>query len=130
MIVPAVLCALVLGYAWVSFAKAATPTKPCNGVNMCAPIPTGVPELIQYWSEYYSLDGARMLRIAQCESRLDPRAQSRGGHYGVYQFLPNTYAANYQAAGAGPDYWDAGNNVRTAAYMFSIGQAWQWECKG
>ena len=71
-----------------------------------------------------------MLRIAQCESKLNPSAQSRGGHYGVYQFLPTTYAANYKAAGAGPDYVDAGSNIRTAAYMFSIGQAWQWECKG
>lgn len=131
MAVPIVCSLIVLAFAWVSFSKAsAKPAAPCNGVNMCAPIPTGVPELIQYWSEYYHLDGGRMLRIAECESRLDPRAVNHNGHYGVYQFLPSTYAANYRAAGAGPDYWDAGSNIRTAAYMFSIDQAWQWECKG
>lgn len=131
VVVPIVAITIIMGFAWVSLTKASTvPPPPCNGVNMCAPIPAGIPELIQYWSEYYQLDGARMLRIAQCESKLNPQAQSRGGHYGVYQFLSTTYAANHKAAGAGPDYMDAGSNIRTAAYMFSINQAWQWQCKG
>lgn len=131
MAAPIACSLIVLAFAWVSFSKASTRPAPiCNGVNMCAPVPAGVPELIEYWSEYYHLDGGRMLRIAQCESRLDPKAVNHNGHYGVYQFLPSTYAANYVAAGAGPDYWDAGNNIRTAAYMFSINQAWQWQCKG
>lgn len=87
-----------------------------------------VPDLIIKWADYYGVDQTRLLRVAYCESKYNPRA-SNGTHFGVYQFLPSTYAANAPKAGAGSDYWDAENNVRTAAYMFSIGQAGQWACK-
>lgn len=122
---------VIVGSAFVSMGKAAAkPPTPCNGVNMCAPVPNTVPELIVYWSQYYHLDPDRMTRIAECESHFDPNAGRGKSHFGVYQFLSTTYAANHAAAGAGPDLWNPSDNIRTAAYMQSIGQQWQWECKG
>lgn len=60
--------------------------------------PMTVEEIIRLASAQYGLDSNRMVRIAQCESRLG--AQTLGsGHLGIYQFTPDTWNEAATAAG-------------------------------
>lgn len=109
-------------------AAAVVPAPAPQPVYVAPTAPTDVQSIIIYWATYYGVDPAYLLNIARCESTFNPTA-SNGTHFGLFQFLPSTYAEYAPLAGAGPDYWDANNNAHVAAYMFSQGQAAQWECK-
>jgi hypothetical protein len=74
-----------------------------------------------------------MLKLAECESNLKPRAAS-GGHFGLYQFLPQTFAAG--AAGLKKDtgievhsYWNALDASYVAGYLFATGLSGDWSCE-
>jgi soluble lytic murein transglycosylase-like protein len=71
----------------------------------------------------HGVNPAWMLAIAACESGLNPRAVEPHGHYGLFQFLPSTYAAN-----GGHDLYDPVEQARVTATMLAHGQAWQWAC--
>lgn len=76
--------------------------------------------------------------MANCESTDRPDAVN--GIYwasdgstptGLFQFVRSTYTANAAAIGlpAVDDRTNADHAAQVAAYMFSIGQAGQWQCK-
>jgi hypothetical protein len=73
-----------------------------------------------------------MLKVARCESRLDPRADD-GVHVGLYQFLPSTFASGARklrrstgiAAGS---YWNPLDATYVAGFLFATGQSQQWSC--
>lgn len=71
----------------------------------------------------HGVDPSWMIAIATCESGLDPRAVEPHGHYGLFQFLPSTYAAN-----GGHDLWNPVEQAAVTATMLAHGQAWQWAC--
>jgi len=88
--------------------------------------------MITKWSQVYGADPARMIRLAQCESGVNPKAKNRtSSASGLYQFMPKTFTANARAIGiANPNIWDPEQQAQTAAYMIGrIGQAYQWACK-
>jgi len=73
-----------------------------------------------------------LLRIARCESGLNPRA-SYSGHYGLFQFLPGTFRGGAQgmrtATGiAAHSYWNPADSSYVAGYLFAIGKAPSWGC--
>ena len=69
-----------------------------------------------------------LLRVASCESGLNPSAYNPSGASGLFQFMPGTYYAYAARIGERGSIWNAYSNANVAAYMFSIGQAYQWGC--
>lgn len=82
------------------------------------------------WANYYNVSSSWLLEVASCESSYNQSATnygyySGGGNpHGIFQFLPQTFYGN-----GGKDYDSYDDQARVAAYMFSIGQSVQWECK-
>jgi soluble lytic murein transglycosylase-like protein len=71
-----------------------------------------------------------LLRVARCESGLNPSAFNPSGSTGLFQFMPGTFAHNAPLAGhPGASIWDPVAQADTAAYMFSRGEAHQWVCR-
>ena len=63
--------------------------------------------------------GAAM-RLAQCESSLNPWAEGAAGEVGLYQFLPSTWAAFAGLAGfGGRSRYDAEANAGVAAWLMA-----------
>jgi peptidoglycan hydrolase CwlO-like protein len=71
----------------------------------------------------YNQDGDRLVRVARCESSLNPRAQSSSGASGLFQFMPGTFYGN-----GGHDIWDPTDQSNIAAKMFSQGRSGDWSC--
>lgn len=70
-----------------------------------------------------------LLRVASCESGLNPYAQNPSGASGLFQFMPSTYYAYAARIGETGSIWNAYSNANVAGYMFSIGQSYQWTCR-
>jgi hypothetical protein len=74
-----------------------------------------------------------LLAIARCESDLNPHAAYEG-HYGLYQFLPQTFsrAAGELRADTGitaHSYWNPLDAGYVAGFMFVTGKALSWSCE-
>lgn len=67
-----------------------------------------------------------MLRVARCESDLDPLAVGFGVHHGLYQFLASTWATTPYA---GRWIHSAKWNALAAAWMWSVGRRGEWQCR-
>lgn len=74
----------------------------------------------------YGCDGARLVRVMNCESGGDPSAVNPvTGDSGLFQFNPNTYYAN-----GGTDLWNPWEQIEVAARMWANGQGGEWVCTG
>ena len=95
------------------------------------PVPSEIEAIIRAAADTWGADPTQLLRVAYCESRYDPNAyNASSGASGLFQFLATTWAPNSVRAGyAGASVFDPVANANTAAYMFSRGQARQWQCK-
>jgi len=80
-------------------------------------------------SRRYGVSYAWLLRVATCESELNPDAYNPSGAQGLFQFMSGTYAAYAARSGVGGSVWDARTAALVAAYMFKNGQAGQWSCR-
>lgn len=92
-------------------------------------VPITPQDYIHKWAAHFGANEAQLLRVAQCESKFNLHAHNPSGATGLFQFLPSTWRAWYPRAGAGGDIYSANDQARTAAYMFSVGEAGQWSCK-
>ena len=82
-------------------------------------------QIIRSAAARFGADGDQMVRVATCESGLNPRAyDARSGASGLFQFMPGTFYGH-----GGRDIWDAADQSNVAAQMFSHGQAGAWACK-
>ena len=73
----------------------------------------------------WSADPDQLVRVATCESGLNPRAYHPvSGASGLFQFLPGTFYAH-----GGHDIWSAADQSDIAAKMFSQGLAYMWTCR-
>jgi peptidoglycan hydrolase CwlO-like protein len=73
----------------------------------------------------YGANGDQMVRVARCESGLNPRAYNPySGASGLFQFMPGTFYAH-----GGHDIWDPKDQSNVAAKMFAQGQSGAWTCK-
>jgi soluble lytic murein transglycosylase-like protein len=88
------------------------------------PAPGTIEAIIQQAATTYGVSYPWMLKIAKCESGLNPRAYNPAGpYYGLYQFLMSTFRAN-----GGTDIWDPVQQANITAKMLAHGQAHQWGC--
>ena len=111
-------------------APAATP-KPVVQVAAAPPSPAGPPPsagtiqaIIYAAATKYGVSYPWMLKIARCESGLNPRAYNPAGPYiGLFQFLPSTFRAH-----GGTNIYDPVQQSNIAANMLAHGGAGSWGC--
>ena len=68
---------------------------------------------------------AWMLRVARCESGLNPYARNPSGASGTYQFMPGTF----RAFGGRGSIWSAREQARVAAWAVKRGLRHHWQCR-
>jgi uncharacterized protein YraI len=75
----------------------------------------------------YGQNGDDMLRVAQCESGLDPyNVTPPYSASGLFQFLPGTWAST---PFADQDIFDPVANANAAGWMWSVGRRGEWVCQ-
>lgn len=98
-------------------------TRPPGGRTI--PSRQEVIRIIRAAAASYRVSGDQLVRVADCESHLNPRAyDARSGASGLFQFMPGTFYAH-----GGHDIWDATDQSNVAAKMFSQGYGDSWSCR-
>lgn len=77
----------------------------------------------------WGVDYNWLLRVAMCESGLNPNAYNPSGASGLFQFMPGTYWAFAARIGETRSYFNPWGAANVAAYMFHIGLAYEWTCR-
>lgn len=78
-------------------------------------------------ADKYGQPRSDMLRVAQCESVLDPNVVNpASGVSGLFQFLPSTWATTPYA---NEDIFDPVANAEAAAWMWDNGRRNEWHCQ-
>lgn len=96
-------------------------------------IPT-VQETITKFTKEYQIDETMFLKVAYCESKLNPNAihYNDGGHgkhsVGIMQFQHNTFVTWSKIMGEDLDYYSYYDQIKLASYMWSKHQENQWSC--
>jgi len=81
-----------------------------------------VQDIILAAASSHGVDGGWMVRIARCESGLNPRAINPAGPWiGLFQFAPATFRGH-----GGTDIYSPTQQANIAAAMLAGGQAHQW----
>src|SRR5215208_352827 len=110
---------------------AAAPAEPVTG-GTYGPGGTSYSEdqiidIIYEAADNYGQPREDMLRVARCESGLDPHAVGGGGAYhGLFQFVPSTFAGTPYGEYVIYDPWASAN---AAAWMWSEGHKSNWVCQ-
>ena len=77
-------------------------------------------------ADRYNQPRGDMLRVAQCESGLDPYAVNPSGSYGLFQFVPSTWETTPYAD---QNIFNPRANANAAAWMWSVGRRAEWVCQ-
>lgn len=91
-----------------------------------------VVDIIYAAADLYGQPREDMLRVAQCESHLDPLAVNMDYSWdtdratGLFQFRPSTWATTPYA---NQDIFDPVANANAAAWMWSVGRRGEWACQ-
>lgn len=84
-------------------------------------------QMIYAAADTYGQSPGDMLRVARCESNLDPNAiNGPGDTHGLFQFLPGTFAGTPYADSSIYDPWA---NAHAAGWMWSQGRRNEWVCQ-
>lgn len=108
------------------------PPPPPPPAPTAAPVTTvayvddgSIVDIIRVAALRYGASPAQMIRVASCESGLNPGAYNpRSGATGLFQFMPATFYGN-----GGRDIWSARDQADVAARMFAAGRASAWACR-
>jgi hypothetical protein len=75
----------------------------------------------------YKQSERAMVRVARCESNLDPCAVNRSGpYYGLFQFLKSTWKSTPYGD---EDIYDPKAQAMAAGWMWKKGRKDEWACK-
>lgn len=77
-------------------------------------------------ADRYGQDREDMLRVARCESALDPYAVNPSGSYGLFQFIRSTWKSTPYGD---EDIFDPRANANAAGWMWQQGRKSEWVCK-
>ncbi len=86
-------------------------------------------EIVRYITQAakrYDQSPEDMVRVAQCESNLDPYAVNPSGSYGLFQFIRSTWKSTPYG---NEDIFDPQANSNAAAWMWSQGRKSEWVCQ-
>jgi hypothetical protein len=84
-------------------------------------------DIIYEAADNYGQSRQDMLRVARCESGLNPNAVGGGGAYhGLFQFVPSTFAGTPYGE---YDIYDPWANANAAGWMWSEGKKSSWVCQ-
>jgi soluble lytic murein transglycosylase-like protein len=84
-------------------------------------------DIINEAANNYGQSSDDMLRVARCESGLNPNAVGGGGAYhGLFQFVPSTFASTPYGQ---YDIYDPWANANAAAWSWSEGGKGSWVCQ-
>ena len=84
-------------------------------------------EIIEDAADRYNQSRRAMVRVARCESGLDPYAKNPDGpYYGLFQFLPSTWD---DTPFAKESWYDPKANARAAGWMWKVGRRNEWACQ-
>lgn len=91
-----------------------------------------VERIIHRAAREWGVDGARMVRVARCESGLDPRAQSPSGKFlGLFQQHRDFWPDRARKAGlAGASVFDPWANAYVSARMIAVSGWHHWPVCG
>jgi uncharacterized protein YraI len=82
--------------------------------------------IIYQAADHYGQDRNDMLRVARCESNLDPYAVNPSGSYGLFQFIRSTWKSTPYGD---KDIFDPSANANAAAWMWKQGRKSEWVCQ-
>ncbi|MFN8590254.1 MAG: SH3 domain-containing protein [Thermomicrobiales bacterium] len=77
-------------------------------------------------ADRYGQSRTAMLRVARCESNLDPYAVNPSGSYGLFQFIRPTWKST---PFGDQDIFDPKANANAAGWMWSQGRKSEWVCQ-
>ena len=77
-------------------------------------------------ADRYGQSRTDMLRVAECESNLDPYAVNPSGSYGLFQFIRSTWESTPYGD---RDIFDPRANANAAGWMWSVGRRSEWVCQ-
>jgi uncharacterized protein YraI len=105
---------------YLTIGGVAAPSNPDSGNS-------DVISIIYAAADAYGQPRADMLRVARCESVLDPAAVNPySGASGLFQFMPGTWRST---PFANEDIFDPVANANAAAWMWSVGRRNEWTCQ-
>lgn len=120
------------GWAYATYlttnapAPAPTAPTPAPAAGSGGSGETDIVAIIYAAADRYGQPRADMLRVARCESLLDPNAVNPAGSYGLFQFIPSTWASTPYAA---YDIFDPWASANAAGWMWSVGRRGEWTCQ-
>lgn len=82
--------------------------------------------IISNAADRYGQNRDDMLRVARCESALDPYAVNPSGSYGLFQFIRSTWEST---PFGNEDIFDPVANANAAGWMWKQGRQSEWVCK-
>lgn len=112
-----------------------TNTKPAQAAQAPSTAPqTGIEGIIRAAAAKYGIDPEYALRIARCESGLNPNATNytyyeNGNPAGLFQHITGYYPARAAKYGYSTNVYDAYSNANTTMAMFADGLQHLWECR-
>jgi hypothetical protein len=83
-------------------------------------------KIIEEAADRYGQPREDMLRVARCESNLDPYAVNPSGSYGLFQFVRSTWEST---PFADKDIFDPEANSNAAGWMWQQGRRSEWVCQ-
>lgn len=106
---------------------AVAPAPPASDPNDGTWTDQEIIEIIYAAADKYGQPRADMLRVARCESVLDPNAVNPYSNAsGLFQFLPGTWATTPFAS---QNIFDPVANANAAGWMWSVGRRNEWTCQ-
>lgn len=99
------------------------------------PYTLSVRQIIVKQAVVYNVQPEKLLRVAKCESGLNPRALNKMDTdglpaFGLFQYKKGTWERYSNLAGIpNADIWNAEHQAQTTAYAFSTGKSSAWGCK-
>jgi uncharacterized protein YraI len=82
--------------------------------------------IIYQAADRYDQSRSDLLRVARCESNLDPYAVNPSGSYGLFQFIRSTWKSTPYGS---EDIFDPQANANAAAWMWKQGRKSEWVCQ-
>lgn len=119
---------------WARFTGWAVSDRLVDVSTAPAPVPTTgsqseMVNIIYAAADKWGQPRADMLRVAYCESNLDPRAVNRSsGASGLFQFMPSTFAFTPNGK-AGQNIFDPVASADAAGWMWKNGMRNHWACQ-